>query len=286
MASNLLKAGHKVAAFDMSKEAIGQIAAQGATAAVSARAAAAGARVVVTMLPSNPHVRKVYCGEDGVLSDGGAGEGTLLIDCSTCEPSVSREVAGAAVARGAAFVDAPVSGGTIGAEEATLTFMVGGTEEAFRHAEKVLAHMGGRVVHCGEVGTGQVAKLCNNLLLGISMAGTCEAYALGERLGLDPRKLAEIVNTSSGRCWSSDTYNPCPGVMEGVPSARGYTGGFATHLMVKDLGLAMAAASGARLGLPLGGLVQQLYSVMGSHGGNYKDFSAMYEFVADKESKK
>merc|ERR1712039_1167866 len=197
----------------------------------------------------------------------------------TCEPSVSQEVAAAAQAAGMSLVDAPVSGGTIGAEQATLTFMVGGSEEAFRAAEPILNLMGKKVVHCGDVGMGQAAKLCNNLVLGISMAAVCEGHALAERLGLDQKKLAEILNTSSGRCWSSDTYNPCPGVMEGVPSARGYTGGFAVDLMAKDLSLASSAATNLspRLGLPMGSLALQLYSLMGSNGLGHKDFSSMHE---------
>merc|ERR1719272_2000996 len=214
------------------------------------------------MLPSNPHVLKVYLdAETGVLAESGAKPGSLLIDCSTCEPAISQQVAAAAAKRGCKLVDAPVSGGTIGADQATLTFMVGAAnEETFNETEALLKHLGKKVVHCGDVGMGQAAKLCNNLVLGISMAAVCEGHALADRLGLDQKRLAEILNTSSGRCWSSDTYNPCPGVMEGVPSARGYTGGFGTDLMVKDLGLATAAASSVRLGLPMGALAQQLYT--------------------------
>merc|ERR1740121_2182292 len=209
----------------------------------------------------------------------------LLHHCSTCEPAVSQEVAAEAQELGMSLVDAPVSGGTIGAEKATLTFMVGGAKESFDAAEPVLSLMGKKVVHCGDVGMGQAAKLCNNLVLGISMAAVCEGHALAERLGLDQKRLAEILNTSSGRCWSSDTYNPCPGVMEGVPSARGYTGGFACDLMVKDLGLASAAALGAkpRLGLPMGGLALQLYSLMSAKGSGHKDFSALFELLANVE---
>jgi len=285
MARNLIKAGRQVVAFDVVEANLSALTAAGATAVSSPREVAAAARTVVTMLPSNPHVRKVYIGENGVLADGGAGEGALLIDCSTCEPAVSQEVAAAAASRGATLVDAPVSGGTIGAEQATLTFMVGGSEAAFSEAEVLLAHMGKKVVHCGDVGMGQAAKLCNNLVLGICMAAVCEGHALADRLGLDQKRLAEILNTSSGRCWSSDTYNPCPGVMEGVPSARGYSGGFACDLMVKDLGLANAAALTAnpKLGLPMGGLALQLYSLMSTHGAGHKDFSGLYQFIAEAQ---
>lgn len=282
MARNLSKAGHKVVAFDVNSAAVDTLVAGGnASAASSPAEVAAAASTIITMLPSNPHVRKVYlASNDGVLS--GAKSGSLLIDCSTCEPSVSQEVAAAAEKVGSKYVDAPVSGGTIGADQATLTFMVGAAkEETFKDAEKILANCGKKIVHCGDVGMGQAAKLCNNLVLGICMAGVCEGHVLGGRLGLDQKVLASILNTSSGRCWSSDTYNPCPGVMEGVPSARGYTGGFACDLMVKDLGLANAAANNGnpRLGLPMGGLAQQLYMMMSAHGGGQKDFSAMFEFL-------
>mmetsp|Transcript_120115 Transcript_120115/g.301865 ORF Transcript_120115/g.301865 Transcript_120115/m.301865 type:complete len:331 (-) Transcript_120115:158-1150(-) len=283
MARNLLKAGHQVIAFDLNEASLGSVTSAGAKAGASPAAVAAEARTVITMLPSIPAIRAVYLGDQGLLS--ASGEGALFIDCSTCEPSVCKEVAEAASAKGASLVDAPVSGGTIGAEQATLTFMVGGSEGSYRTAEGLLNHMGKKVVHCGDVGMGTAAKLCNNLVLGISMAAVCEGHALAERLGLDQKKLADILNTSSGRCWSSDTYNPCPGVMEGVPSARGYTGGFATDLMIKDLGLASSAALSAKpkLGLPMGGLALQLYSLMSAHGSGHKDFSALYQFVVEAE---
>ncbi|CAL1141655.1 unnamed protein product, partial [Cladocopium goreaui] len=185
------------------------------------------------MLPAGSHVLEVYNGQDGLLSDGGAGNGALLIDCSTCEPAIGKQVAALAGQRGAATVDAPVSGGTPAAEQASLTFMVGGPEVAVKQAELILQHMGKKVIHCGDAGMGQAAKLCNNLVLGITMAGVCEGHALAGRFGLDQKKLAEILNISSGRSWSSELYNPCPGVMEGVPAARGYTGGFACDLIVK-----------------------------------------------------
>eukprot|EP00419_Tripos_fusus_P028110 CAMPEP_0172711830 /NCGR_PEP_ID=MMETSP1074-20121228/60418_1 /TAXON_ID=2916 /ORGANISM="Ceratium fusus, Strain PA161109" /LENGTH=293 /DNA_ID=CAMNT_0013535647 /DNA_START=207 /DNA_END=1088 /DNA_ORIENTATION=+ len=287
MASNLLKAGRPVVAFDVVESSLNALASAGATVANSPAAVAAASKTVVTMLPSNPHVLKVYLGDGGVLSVGGAAAGTLLIDCSTCEPAVSQQVAAVAKDRGSMLVDAPVSGGTMGAEQATLTFMVGGPEDAFAAAEKVLTHMGKKIVHCGDIGMGQAAKLCNNLVLGICMAGVCEGHALADRLGLDQKRLADILNTSSGRCWSSDTNNPCPGVMEGVPAARGYTGGFACDLMVKDLGLASGAAltSKPKLGLPMGSLALQLYSLMSSHGGGHKDFSGLYQFIAQVDSK-
>eukprot|EP00930_Biecheleria_cincta_P025228 TRINITY_DN17980_c0_g1_i2.p1 TRINITY_DN17980_c0_g1~~TRINITY_DN17980_c0_g1_i2.p1 ORF type:complete len:328 (+),score=63.34 TRINITY_DN17980_c0_g1_i2:30-1013(+) len=287
MAENLVKAGHNVVAFDVNKEAVQKLVAAGGSSAESPKAVAAAARVVVTMLPSNPHVRSVYCGIDGILSEGGARDGALLIDCSTIEPGVAKEVSAAASARGATLVDAPVSGGTPGAEKATLTFMVGGPKDAFTDAEKILQAMGRKIVHCGDVGMGQAAKLCNNMVLAISMAAVSEGHALAGRLGLDHKVLAEIVNTSSGRCWSSDTYNPHPGVMDGVPSSRGYTGGFACDLMVKDLSLATAAANSSdpRLGLPFGSLALQMYTLASAHGAGHKDFSAIYEFLREVPKK-
>mmetsp|Transcript_49789 Transcript_49789/g.89484 ORF Transcript_49789/g.89484 Transcript_49789/m.89484 type:complete len:337 (-) Transcript_49789:298-1308(-) len=288
MAKNLLKAGHEVVAFDVTAANLASLVAAGGRAAESPLAVAAAAKIVITMLPSNPHVREVYSGANGLLSEGGASSESLFIDCSTIEPSVSKEVAALARLRGATMVDAPVSGGTIGAEQGTLTFMVGGPESGFQAASVVLNLMGKKVVHCGDVGMGQAAKLCNNLVLAISMAGVCEGHALAERLGLDQKTLASILNTSTARCWSSDTYNPCPGVMEGVPSSRGYTGGFACDLMLKDLGLATSAASSAqpKLALPMGGLSLQLYSQMSARGSGHKDFSGLYETVVESHKKK
>eukprot|EP00440_Ansanella_granifera_P009766 gb/GFBE01010585.1/.p1 GENE.gb/GFBE01010585.1/~~gb/GFBE01010585.1/.p1 ORF type:complete len:328 (+),score=70.27 gb/GFBE01010585.1/:1-984(+) len=278
MAKNLLKAGHEVVAFDVSENNLASFVAAGGRAAKSPVEVASAAKTVVTMLPANAHVLEVYLGSSGLLSDGGAGSGSLLIDCSTCEPSVSKQVASAAGRRGAELVDAPVSGGTPGAEQATLTFMVGGSDRGFDAAKVVLELMGKKVVHCGDVGMGQAAKLCNNLVLGITMAAVCEGHALAAALGLDQKKLADILNTSSGRCWSSDTYNPCPGVMEGVPASRDYSGGFACDLMLKDLGLATSAAftSKPKLPLPMGGLALQLYSQMSARGDGHKDFSGLF----------
>jgi 3-hydroxyisobutyrate dehydrogenase len=281
MANNLLKAGYEVIAFDVNHSNLSKFESSGGKSAENPRVVAAAVQTVITMLPSNPHVRQVYMGDKGILSEGGARSGSLLIDCSTCEPAVCKEVAQAANKRGITLVDAPVSGGTIGAEQATLTFMVGGPDDGFQSAKSILGHMGKKVVHCGDVGMGQAAKLCNNLVLGITMAAVCEGHALADRLGLDQKMLAEILNTSSARCWSSDTYNPCPGVMDGVPSSRGYTGGFACDLMLKDLGLATSAAfnSQPKLGLPMAGLALQLYSQMSARGGSQKDFSGLYEHI-------
>ncbi len=273
MARNLRNAGHELIVFDLQKEAMRKLVATGAGAAASPREAASRGEMVITMLPSSPHVRAVYLGEDGVLS--GVRRSVPLVDSSTIDPHAAREVARAASSQGNPMADAPVSGGVGGAEAATLTFMVGAAKELFESIKPVLSQMGRNIVHCGESGNGQVAKICNNLLLAISMIGVSEAMTLGTALGIEPKVLAGIVNTSSGRCWSSDTYNPYPGVMENVPAARGYTGGFGADLMLKDLGLAMEAAKQANQSVVLGQVAQQLYLTMSARGDGGKDFSAI-----------
>jgi 3-hydroxyisobutyrate dehydrogenase len=217
---------------------------------------------------------------EGVLS--GAARGVTLIDSSTIDPHTAREVAALAAQHGNPMADAPVSGGTGGAEAGTLTFMVGGSSEVFDQIAPVLRHMGKNIVYCGESGTGQVAKICNNLLLGITMIGVSEAMNLGTALGIDAKVLAGIINTSSGRCWSSDTYNPYPGVMDNVPAARGYTGGFGADLMLKDLGLAVDAAKLSKQPVVLGALAQQLYQMFSAQGAGGQDFSAIINLYRHK----
>jgi 3-hydroxyisobutyrate dehydrogenase len=273
MARNLIKAGHTLTVFDVVRANVDALVAAGATAAGSAKHAAAGSEWVITMLPSSPHVRSVYLGDEGVLA--GVAPGVPLIDSSTIDPHTAREVAAAASSRGNPMADAPVSGGTGGARAATLTFMVGAERPLFERIEPLLSQMGRNIVHCGGTGTGQAAKICNNLLLGISMIGVAEAMSLGVTLGIEPKTLAGIINTSSGRCWSSDTYNPYPGVMENVPAARGYTGGFGADLMLKDLGLATDAAKLAKQPVVLGAAAQQLYQLLSAQGGGALDFSAI-----------
>ena len=273
MARNLVKAGHNLVVFDVVKQNVETLTAVGATAASSAKHAASQAELIITMLPSSPHVKSVYLGEDGVLA--GAAKGITLIDSSTIDPHTAREVAAVAAKHGNPMADAPVSGGTGGAEAGTLTFMVGASTEQFAVIKPILASMGKNIVHCGDSGTGQVAKICNNMLLGISMIGVAEAMNLGASLGIDPKVLAGIINTSSGRCWSSDTYNPYPGVMDNVPAARGYTGGFGADLMLKDLGLATDAAKQAKQPVVLGAVAQQLYQTLSAQGSGGKDFSAI-----------
>jgi len=280
MARNLLKAGHSLVVYDVVQRNVDALQAAGAGAANSAARAADQAELVITMLPSSPHVKSVYLGKDGVLA--GVAPGVALIDSSTIDPHTAREVAVLAAQHGNPMADAPVSGGTGGAEAGTLTFMVGGDVGVFERIAPVLRHMGKNIVHCGESGTGQVAKICNNLLLGISMIGVSEAMNLGVALGIDAKVLAGIINTSSGRCWSSDTYNPYPGVMENVPAARGYTGGFGADLMLKDLGLAVDAAKLSKQPVVLGALAQQLYQMFSAQGAGGQDFSAIINLYKQK----
>ncbi|NIE83344.1 MULTISPECIES: 3-hydroxyisobutyrate dehydrogenase [unclassified Burkholderia] len=286
MALNLVKAGHEVRAFDLSEDALRLVADGGAKLAGSAREAAEGAEFVITMLPAAVHVRCALTDENGVLA--GLAPGATVIDSSTIDPASAQAFGELVRERGGAFVDAPVSGGTGGAAAGTLTFMVGGSVAEFERVTPVLTGMGRNVVHCGPTGMGQVAKVCNNLVLGISMAGVAEAMSLGVALGIDPKVLGGILNTSTGRCWSADTYNPYPGVIETAPSSRGYTGGFGTDLMLKDLGLANDAAKQVRQPVYLGALAQQLYQTVSSRGDGRLDFSAvirLYQMPASKDSR-
>lgn len=274
MALNLLKAGHSLMVFDLSPASLARLVEAGAIAAASPAAIAqSDAELIITMLPAAAHVKSVYLGDNGLLAH--VQPGIILIDCSTIDPLSAREVAKAATEHGNPMLDAPVSGGTGGAAAGTLTFMVGGSLADFDRVQPILAAMGKNIVHCGDSGNGQVAKVANNLLLGISMIGVSEAMALGVSLGMDANVLASIINTSSGRCWSSDTYNPFPGVVETAPASRGYSGGFGSDLMLKDLGLASEAAK--QIGQPviLGALAQQLYQSFSAQGNGGLDFSAI-----------
>eukprot|EP00004_Rigifila_ramosa_P006755 TRINITY_DN17675_c0_g1_i1.p2 TRINITY_DN17675_c0_g1~~TRINITY_DN17675_c0_g1_i1.p2 ORF type:complete len:305 (-),score=74.64 TRINITY_DN17675_c0_g1_i1:47-961(-) len=279
MAANLVKAGKQLVVFDVSPAAVSSFVAKGATAAASPAEVSAQADVVVTMLPSSPHVQQVYTGANGILSR--VRPNTLLIDSSTIDPAVSRQVATAALQSKARMVDAPVSGGVGAASAGTLTFMVGGEADDFAQAKPLLSLMGKNIVHCGGNGTGQIAKVCNNLVLGISMVGLAEAMACGVKMGMDPKVLAGIINTSSGRCWSSDTYNPVPGVMENVPSSRGYSGGFAADLMKKDLGLACDMAKALQTPMFLGNAALQVYQLLHQNGAGGQDFSVVYKLLAE-----
>ena len=284
MALNLVKAGHTLVVFDPVAAAVQALQTAGAQAAGSAKdlAQAEGLEMLITMLPAAPHVRSVYLGDDGLLAV--VDPSVLLVDSSTIDPMTAREVAALAAKRGNAMLDAPVSGGTGGAEAGTLTFMVGGTGADFARVQPVLAQMGRNIVHCGGAGNGQVAKVANNMLLGISMIGAAEAMALGVSLGMDPQVLAGVINTSSGRCWSTDSYNPHPGVLPNAPASRGYSGGFGTDLMLKDLGLATEAARAARVPVAMGALAQQLYQGFSAQGHGGLDFSAIIQQVQGKQS--
>ena len=273
MARNLLKNGHALQVFDLSEAALRSLGEAGASVCASPRAAAADVELVVTMLPAAAHVRGVLTGEQGVLA--GIARGVTIVDSSTIDPASAQAFAKLAEANGNAFVDAPVSGGTGGAAAGTLTFMVGASETLFSNVSPALRAMGKNIVRCGDIGMGQVAKICNNLLLGITMTGVAEAMSLGTALGIDPKVLAGIINTSTGRCWSSDTYNPYPGIVETAPASRGYTGGFGADLMLKDLGLAAEAARSAKQPIFLGALAQQLYQAMSASGRGGLDFSAI-----------
>jgi 3-hydroxyisobutyrate dehydrogenase len=275
MARNLLKAGYQLHLFDLNTAVLAELAALGGRISESPKHAAQGSDLVITMLPAAAHVRSVYLGEDGVLA--GIAAGVPAVDCSTIDPQTIRDVAAAAAKQGVVLGDAPVSGGTGGAQAGTLTFMVGASAEHFEVLKPVLARMGKNIVHCGDIGTGQIAKICNNMLLGISMIGVAEAMALGNSLGIDTGILANIINSSTGRCWSSEIYNPWPGVVETAPASRGYTGGFGADLMLKDLGLATEAARAAHQPVILGALAQQLYQSMSQRGEGGKDFSAIIE---------
>lgn len=273
MARNLLKAGHSLNLFDLNQAVLAELAALGGTISASPRDAAQGAALVITMLPAAAHVRSVWLGEDGVLA--GIAAGTPAVDCSTIDPQTARDVAAAAAKQGVAMADAPVSGGTGGAAAGTLTFMVGATPNCSPPCNRCWRKWAVTSCTVAKSGTGQIAKICNNLLLGISMVGVSEAMALGDALGIDTQVLAGIINSSTGRCWSSDTYNPWPGVIETAPASRGYTGGFGADLMLKDLGLATEAARQAHQPVVLGAVAQQLYQAMSQRGEGGKDFSAI-----------
>ncbi|NHZ44165.1 3-hydroxyisobutyrate dehydrogenase [Massilia sp. CCM 8693] len=273
MAHNLLRAGYKLSVYDLSAAAIDGLTNAGARGAANAADAVNEADIVISMLPANEHVRDLYLGAGRVLDT--APPQALLIDCSTIAADVAKEVATAAAGRGFAMLDAPVSGGTGGAAAGTLTFIVGGEVAALERARVVLGAMGKNLFHAGGAGAGQVAKICNNMLLGVLMAGTSEALNLGVAHGLDPKVLSDIMSKSSGRNWALELYNPWPGVMDAAPASRGYSGGFSSTLMLKDLGLAQQAASSAQAPTPLGSLARQLYQLHQQGGHGQLDFSSI-----------
>ncbi len=277
MAHNLLKAEHRVRAFDLSADAVKHAAEAGAVAATSVADAVKDADVIITMLPAGTHVMQVYLQDDGIFA--AARKDALLIDCSTIDIADARVVHAGAISHGFDSLDAPVSGGVGGAEAGTLAFMCGGSDAAFARAQPILEKMGKRIVHAGGAGAGQAAKICNNMLLAISMIGTCEAFALGEKLGLEHGKLYDIMSAASGQCWSLTTYCPVPGPVPASPANRDYSGGFATALMLKDLKLSQAAAQRAGAATPLGAEAAQLYALFAAQGHGGMDFSGIIKML-------
>jgi 3-hydroxyisobutyrate dehydrogenase len=273
MAQNLMKAGHAVTGFDISEAVREKFGAAGGVAAMSVDVACAGAEVIITMLPTGKEVREVYLGQGGVLAS--APEGTLLIDCSTIDIESARAVAAVAGVNELAMVDAPVSGGVTGAEAATLTFMVGGNDKAFERAKPVLETMGKTVIHAGSASNGQAAKICNNMILGVSMIAVSEAFLLAEKLGLDAQKLYEIASQSSGQCWSLTQYCPVPGPVPTSPANRDYQAGFTAAMMLKDLKLAQAAAKTAGAKAPISAGASALYGLYVDQGNAAVDFSGI-----------
>ena len=277
MAQNLLRAGHAVAGFDLNAETSERLTASGGTRANSAAEACRDAEIVITMLPAGEHVRDVYLGDAGVLA--AAAPATLLIDSSTIDVETSRAVAQAAEGRGLPMVDAPVSGGVAGAEAATLTFMVGGSNEAFERARPVLENMGKTIVHAGGPGTGQAAKICNNMILGASMIVVSEAFLLAEKLGLDAQRLFDIASKSSGQCWSMTSYCPVPGPVPTSPANRDYQAGFTAAMMLKDLKLAQSAARATRATTPLGAGAAAVYERFVESDDGSVDFSGIIRYL-------
>jgi 3-hydroxyisobutyrate dehydrogenase len=286
MAANLVKAGHLVRAFDLVQATLDDFAKVGGVVARSASEAVIGAEVVISMLPAGQHVARLYLGDEG--GQGGIlkliAKASLVIDSSTIDAQTSRRVGSAAHELGITFVDAPVSGGTAGAKAGTLSFIVGGEKSAFEQSQPILTAMGANIFHAGAVGSGQVAKMCNNMLLSVLMAGTAEALRMGVENGIDADVLSDIMVKSSGRNWALEIYNPVPGVMEGTPASNHYQGGFMVDLMNKDLALALAAAQASDSSVPLGQQASKLFKAHGEGGYGGLDFSSIYQHYANKQA--
>ncbi|MCP5001669.1 MAG: 3-hydroxyisobutyrate dehydrogenase, partial [Hyphomicrobiales bacterium] len=274
MAANLVKAGHEVQGYDLVPENLKTAGENGVTIMANAGAAVKGADIVITMLPAGKHVLSVY---GDVMRK--AEPDTLFIDSSTIDVASARQAHAIAVKAGMLSIDAPVSGGVGGAEAGSLTFMAGGSQDAFAKAEPILQPMAGRVVHCGDGGNGQAAKICNNMILGVSMIGVGEAFVLAEKLGLSPQALFDVASTSSGQCWSINTYCPVPGPVPASPANNDYKPGFATALMLKDLKLAQEAAQGSGAVTPMGAEAAQLYALFEAQGNGGVDFSGIINFL-------
>jgi 3-hydroxyisobutyrate dehydrogenase len=279
MAANLIKAGHAVSGFDVNEDAGARLAAGGGTKAQSIAEACKDAEVVITMLPAGEHVREVYLGEGGVLA--AVAPATLLIDSSTIDVETARQVAQAAQTKGLAMIDAPVSGGVAGAQAATLTFMVGGGDDAFERARPLLEAMGKTIVHAGGPGNGQAAKICNNMILGISMIAVSEAFVLAEKLGLDHQKLFDISSKSSGQCWAMTSYCPVPGPVPTSPANRDYQPGFTAAMMLKDLNLAQDAAKANNANTPMGAEAAKTYGRYARREAT-RDFSGVIRMLREE----
>jgi 3-hydroxyisobutyrate dehydrogenase len=277
MLANLVKKGHAVSAYDVAEAALDGAVRAGAARAASAAAAARAAELVITVLPSSSHAESVYLGAGGVLES--VARGRLCVDMSTIDPSVSRRIAEAVTARGARFLDAPVSGGVPRAEDGTLAIMVGGDARDFEEARPVLAAMGANVIHVGPVGSGEVAKLCNNLIAGVAAVAVSEAFRIAEGFGVDPKVLTDVISKSSGNTWVMEHMHPVPGLVGKAPSSRDYAPGFTTDLMAKDLGLAVNAARELRVPVVVAPAAQQALRLASSHGLGRKDFSSVYMFL-------
>jgi 3-hydroxyisobutyrate dehydrogenase len=277
MAQNLIKAGHQVEGVDVNPAAVAKLKAAGGASVETAKIAAARADVIITMLPSGKEVREVYLGTGGIIEDANAG--TVLIDCSTIDVETARSVAAEAGEKGLMMLDAPVSGGVTGAAAGTLTFMVGGSGQAFTRAESILQKMGKTIVHAGGSGTGQAAKICNNMILGISMIAVAEAFVLAEQLGLDHQKLFDISSKSSGQCWSLTSYCPVPGPVPTSPANRDYQAGFTAAMMLKDLNLSQAAAKATGARTELGAAAARIYTQYVDGGEAGRDFSGIVRFI-------
>ena len=277
MLANLVKKGHTVSAHDVAETALDGAVRAGAARAASAAAAARDAELVITMLPSSSHAESAYLGAGGVLES--VARGRLCVDMSTIDPSVSRRIAEAVTARGARFLDAPVSGGVPRAEDGTLAIMVGGDARDFEEARPVLAAMGANIIHVGPVGSGEVAKLCNNLIAGVAAVAVSEAFRIAEGFGVDPKVLTDVISKSSGNTWVMEHMHPVPGLVGKAPSSRDYAPGFTTDLMAKDLGLAVNAARELRVPVVVAPAAQQALRLASSHGLGRKDFSSVYMFL-------
>lgn len=279
MAANLVKAGHAVTGYDLVPAALEALSAAGGQTAGSAAEAVAGAEIVVTMLPAGEHVRDVFLHQGGII-DIVKGAGPLLIDCSTIDVDSARSVAAAAEEAGLMMLDAPVSGGTVGAQNGTLTFMVGGTEDAFARGKSILEGMGKNIFHAGAAGAGQAVKICNNMMLAINMVGVSEGFILARKLGLDWGKLQAICATATSNSFALSNYCPAPGVLPNVPSSRDYAPGFMTKLMVKDVRLSQAAAESVGAPTPLAAQALALYEQVLEAGDGAKDFSVVFSLLA------